>query len=159
MTTGEAARDLFCTGFRLRKATRRATQIYDHALAPHGLTVTQYSLLALLARDGAMPMSRLAERAGMDRTSMTRTIRPLAAEKFVTLSGASDDKRLRIVALTSSGNAVFESALAAWQDVQRHVNRALGRDRLAMLHELLGDVSLLADPEARSVPARAEGDR
>ena len=35
-----------CTCFRLRSLTRRVTQLYDQVLAPSGLTVTQYSLLA-----------------------------------------------------------------------------------------------------------------
>ena len=37
-----------CTCYRLRKLTRRITQHYDTRLAPSGLRVTQYSLLAHL---------------------------------------------------------------------------------------------------------------
>ncbi len=140
--------ELYCTAFRLRKATRRATQMYDHALAPFGLTVTQFGLLAMLERDGVMPIGQLADRAGMDRTSMTRTIRPLEAAGYVTLVRRSDDRRVRDVALTPKGNAIFTDGVRAWQTAQRHVNRTLGRDRIADLHGLLDAVSHLDEPHA-----------
>ena len=135
--------DLFCTGYRLRKATRRATQIYDHALAPHGLTVTQYSLLAMLARDGEMPLGALAERVGMDRTSMSRTIRPLLKAGHVAMAGTKDDRRVRKVALTGDGGAIFNEASRAWQAAQQLMGRALGRENLESLHGLLGAVARL----------------
>ena len=34
-----------CTCLRLRKASRRVSQIYDQHLEPFGLTVTQYGVL------------------------------------------------------------------------------------------------------------------
>lgn len=135
--------DLFCTGHRLRKATRKATQIYDHALAAHGLTVTQYSLIAMLARDGGMPLGRLAEKIGMDRTSMTRTIRPLAKAGYVAMTPRKGDRRIRDVTVTEKGGAVFARALKDWQRAQQTVARSLGRERLENLHALLADISSL----------------
>lgn len=139
--------DLYCTGFRLRKATRRITQLYDRALAPHGLTVTQFGLLAIIARDGAMPLGRLADSAGMDRTSMTRTIRPLEAAGRVRLVGRAADRRVREVALTDAGRASFEAAVAPWQAVERQVGRSLGAASISTLHALLGRVTELSGPE------------
>ncbi|MEM6665838.1 MAG: hypothetical protein AAF638_05485, partial [Pseudomonadota bacterium] len=52
---GGQARDLFCSGYRLRKATRRVTLLYDEALAPHGLTLTQFGVLSMLALAGPLP--------------------------------------------------------------------------------------------------------
>ena len=37
-----------CTCMRMRRATRRVTQLYDRALEPAGLTVNQFGLLAYL---------------------------------------------------------------------------------------------------------------
>src|SRR3989442_15123511 len=68
-----------CTCFRLRSLTRRVTQLYDQALAPSGLTVTQYSLLAHALRQGAAPtLSALAPQLFTDRTTLTRHLKPPA---------------------------------------------------------------------------------
>ena len=40
-----------CTCFRLRRASRRVTQVYDHALAPVGLSLNQYSILRRSERE------------------------------------------------------------------------------------------------------------
>ena len=56
---GDIARDLQppqCTLFRLRRTTRRITQIYDRHLAPLGLRVTQYSLLGSLMGRPPLPI-------------------------------------------------------------------------------------------------------
>lgn len=138
--------DLFCTGFRLRKAARRLTQVYDHALAAHGLTVTQFGLLAMLARDGAMPLGHLAEKAGMDRTSMTRTIRPLERDGLVRLTCLKADRRIREVDLTGAGRSTFEAAVAPWQKVQQQVGRTLGASDVDALHALLATVAAFGPP-------------
>src|SRR5690606_9521355 len=57
-----------CTCFKLRRAARRVTQVYDRHLQPTGLRITQFGLLARL-RGGPLGMTQLAERMGMDRTT------------------------------------------------------------------------------------------
>ena len=44
-----------CTCMRMRRATRRVTQLYDHALEPSGLTVSQFGLLAYLLGASGRP--------------------------------------------------------------------------------------------------------
>lgn len=133
-------RDLYCTGYRLRKATRRITHLYDTVLAPHDLTLTQFSLLALLTREGPARLSVVAEKAGMDRTSLTRTIQPMVRAGHVRIGGDEGDRRARILVLTSDGRAAFEAAVPAWQSAQRTVHRTLGRAEVEHLHGLLANI-------------------
>lgn len=68
-----------CTCARLRRLTRRMTALYDRELAPTGLRLTQYSLLATLRREGGavgIAVSDLAAAMDMDRTTLTRNLRP-----------------------------------------------------------------------------------
>jgi len=59
------------------------TRIYDTHLQPVGLTLTQYSVLSNLARGGPPSVNGMAEMLGMDRTTLTRTLKPLIAARFV----------------------------------------------------------------------------
>jgi DNA-binding MarR family transcriptional regulator len=129
-----------CTCDRLRKLTRRITQHYDARLAPAGLRVTQYSLLAHLVHAGPTTMSALARLAEMDRTTLTRNLKPLADAGFVEVA-AGADARSRVVSATARGREARSSARELWRRAQDEVNRALGADRVAALHAVL-DLSL-----------------
>ena len=66
-----------CVGFRLRKLSRRVSQVYDQMLTPLDLTGTQFSLLSNLATSPGLAIGELADRLMMDPTTLTRTLRPL----------------------------------------------------------------------------------
>lgn len=124
-----------CTCFKLRRATRRVTQIYDRHLQPTGLRITQYGLLARL-RGGPLHMTELAERMGMDRTTLTRNLRPLERLGYVAVD-PGEDRRTRSVLLTDTGRAAASAALPYWREAQAAVRAALGAPLTDDLHGLL----------------------
>ena len=66
-----------CTCFKLRRLTRRVTAVYDRALAAAGIRVTQYSVLGHVRRLKGASISELADALDMDRTTLTRNLKPL----------------------------------------------------------------------------------
>ena len=79
------AKSVGCTCLRLRKASRRVSQIYDRALEPCGLTVTQYGLLGHIAAFDGIGVGALAARMVMDPTTLTRNLKPLLEQALVVL--------------------------------------------------------------------------
>src|SRR5436853_5734315 len=107
-----------CTCFRLRSLTRRVTQLYDQALAPSGLTVTQYSLLAHALRHGAAPtVSELAKQLFTDRTTLTRYLKPLADAGLPKL-GDGADARSQAVLVTAKGRRPLPAARPLGQEAR-----------------------------------------
>ncbi|MCW5745634.1 MAG: winged helix-turn-helix transcriptional regulator [Alphaproteobacteria bacterium] len=125
-----------CTLLRLRRTTRRVTQIYDHHLAPLGLRVTQYSLLGSLMGQPPMPIGSFAEMMGMDRTTLTRNLRPLIRAGWVDLV-AGEDRRQRAVILTAEGKAMFKRAVPLWRQAESALRAAVGSDAIGQLQRLL----------------------
>src|SRR5580765_3902141 len=80
----EFAECLACSCFAARRTARTITQHYEQHLKPTGLTATQFTLLALLAIGGPQPLSRFAGQLGAERTTLTRSLRPLRARGWVT---------------------------------------------------------------------------
>jgi hypothetical protein len=78
-----------CVCFAVRKAARAVTQHYDRALRPYGLRAPQFNLLAMLAQTGPLPMVKLAEWLGLDRTSLTRNLRRPAEKIPMTRASAT----------------------------------------------------------------------
>jgi DNA-binding MarR family transcriptional regulator len=114
-----------CVSFALRRASRALTQLYDRALKPQGIRVTQLPIL--LAARGAEPvlLGQLAERLGMERTTLVRNVRPLVRRGLVEQSstGASGRTTLKT---TPAGTALLERAYPAWRKVQGRVLEGVG---------------------------------
>ena len=125
---------------RLRKATRRVSQIYDRSLEAAGMTVTQYGLLGQLARYDGIGIGALAEKLIMDPTTLTRNLRPLQRQGFVTIKPDRRDKRSRCLHLTAGGRAAFEKAKPAWVRAQGRIEEALGGSEAAALNAALDRV-------------------
>lgn len=143
-----------CTCARLRRLTRRMTALYDRELAPTGLRVTQYSLLATLRRDaraGGVPVSDLALAMDMDRTTLTRNLRPLLDQGLVELGADPADARVRRAVITPKGDAAFRGAMPHWRTAQDFVNRTLGTADVGALHDWLDRVT----PAFRAEPSEA----
>jgi len=119
---------LNCTCFNLRKAARAVTQLYDGFLRPVNLRATQLSLLTVVERAGRISITRLAEVAVMDRTTITRNLEPLEREGLVRIEPGAD-ARVREVSLTRAGRDRLAAALPHWERAQAHVTGRLGAGR------------------------------
>jgi DNA-binding MarR family transcriptional regulator len=126
-----------CACFNLRKANRAVTQYYDETLAPSGLRITQFSLLAVIRLLGTASITQLADAAVMDRTTLARNLDLLRREKLVRIRPGSDG-RVREVSLTRSARARLEAALPLWERAQAQFAERLGAERM---ERMLGDLS------------------
>jgi DNA-binding MarR family transcriptional regulator len=125
--------------FGLRRATRALSQVYDRTLAPAGVTGTQFSILALLSKTGPTSINPLAQHLGMDRTSLSRTLKPLMRDQLIgPVEGR--DRRERPIAITEKGTSTLNEARPLWRAAQQTAVSALGQDvakaLLAQMNEL-----------------------
>lgn len=129
---------LGCTCFRLRSLTRKVTQFYDRMLAPSGLTVTQYSLIAHVRRHaaGGPTVSELANSLFTDRTTVTRNLKPLVAGRLVQL-GDGADARSKAVRITPAGERAFQAARPLWHEAQAAMAARTGQGELRKLHHMM----------------------
>ena len=125
-----------CTCVAIRKAARHVSQAYDRCLAPTGLRTTQFSVLATLAR-GPRGIGALADELVMDRTTMSRALRPLERDGLVRIATSPDDRRGRLLAITPLGQAKLTAARPRWAEAQARLQHAYGDARSRALHGLL----------------------
>ena len=133
-----------CTCFTLRKLTRTVSRLYDLHLAAAGMKTTQYSLLRSIARE-ALPVAGLAARLATERTTLTRTLKPLIDAGWVVLM-PGDDSRQRIVTITAAGLDAIKSARQAWRSAQSELETALGTEAVRDLHRQLDSALLHLSP-------------
>ena len=121
-----------CIGFNLRKTVRAVTQVYDDAFRPLGIRGTQFSLLNAIRVLAPITVNRLAERIVMDRTTLTRNLRPLEKQGLLRITPGKD-KREREVTLTTEGARTLAQAVPIWKDVQARLTTNMGQDRVTEL--------------------------
>ncbi|GLV54235.1 hypothetical protein KDH_10830 [Dictyobacter sp. S3.2.2.5] len=137
---------LNCTGFNLRKATRSITQLYNTALAPTKLLITQFSILAILAAYNPCSIKLCSEELGMDPTTLSRNLRPLERRQLVQRSIDMEDQRAQVLELTAQGRQALQEAQPYWQAAQTQVISTMGEDNW---QHLLFNLRLLAEMKDR----------
>jgi len=66
-----------CVCRKTRETARKISRLYDDLLQPAGIKATQFTLLAAISVQGDATLTELAESLGMDRTTLSRNLKPL----------------------------------------------------------------------------------
>ena len=119
---------ILCNCIALRQIALKLTKIYDEALIDTGIKVTQYSLLKNIEKIGTPNIKNLAIATQLDRSTLARNLEKLERMKLVFLK-FGDDKRNKILSLTSHGKQILIKANIAWEIIQDKVSKNLGEDK------------------------------
>jgi MarR family transcriptional regulator, organic hydroperoxide resistance regulator len=117
----------------LRKGGRILTRRYDQHLKPSGLKITQFGMLANIARNPGITVSRLAELLLLDQTTATRNLAVLETAGHVRLDHEAADRRVRTIHLTEAGRAALDKARPFWTQAQLEMEEMLGRPGIEAL--------------------------
>ena len=120
----QLARTRNCTCSALRRATRALTAHYEAHFRGTGLRGTQFTILSVLAQAGPLPMTRLADLLGVERTTLTRNLTVLARGGLVEWVGAKDG-RIRKAALTKAGDAMLHKCMPRWVAAEAGAGKVL----------------------------------
>ncbi|MEN8374625.1 MAG: MarR family winged helix-turn-helix transcriptional regulator [Gemmatimonadota bacterium] len=139
-----------CACSALRQATRAVSRHYEACLAPAGVTVTQYSILRYLQREGASPLRRVADALELERTSLYRAMATLERDGLVESRVDPEDARVKQAELTETGGRKILETLPHWRRAQESFLAAVGdvewttvASRLEDLRESMAENPLL----------------
>ena len=141
---------LGCSCFKLRRLTRAMSRVYDQHMAAVGLKTTQYSVLANVARS-ALPVAELAERLGMERTTLTRNLKPLADAGWVGARPGADSRQ-RIVTITDAGLQKLAEAYPVWCGAQRAFEQLVGLEAVRAMHSQIDSTLARLTPLLEDLP-------
>ena len=109
-----AVRDA-CLCLHVQCAARALARRFDEALRPIGLTNGQFSLMMTLNRPEPPELGTVASLLGMDRTTLTAALKPLARRGLLRMQVDSADRRRRIVTLQPKGRRLLARAVPVWR--------------------------------------------
>jgi DNA-binding MarR family transcriptional regulator len=104
-----------CAGWASRLAARRITNFLEERIQDSGLRLAQFGLMAQIAAAPDDTLGALAERTGLDQSTLSRNLRGLEAAGLVEIAVSADDQRRRAVWLTEQGARRLEAAIPVWR--------------------------------------------
>lgn len=127
-----------CLCLNLRKTSRNITRFYDQILDEAGIRSTQLSILAAVGstESEGIGLTDLSSFLAMDRTTLTRTMKPLETRGLVKLN-KTEDGRKKAYTLTGRGWLMLDRAYPLWKQAQNEVLGTLGGNRRISLNRQL----------------------
>jgi DNA-binding MarR family transcriptional regulator len=121
-----------CIAVRLRLLNRVVTNIYDDALRPLGLKVSQLNILVVTARLGLARPAQVCEILQLDTSTLSRNVERMRAHRWLEVV-PDEDARAQPFRLTPQGQRLIEKAVPAWEAAQRQASELLGDEGFALL--------------------------
>ncbi|KXO73717.1 MarR family winged helix-turn-helix transcriptional regulator [Brucella anthropi] len=114
-----------CLCLHVQRAARALARHFDDALRPVGLTNGQFSLMMSLNRPAPPPMKPVAELLAMDQTTLTAALKPLQRQGWVEIIVNPNDRRERLLQLTSEGKTALAAAVPIWKATHADIEKQL----------------------------------
>lgn len=124
-----------CVALRARRFSRLITRRYDRVLRDAGLTAAQFSLLGAVALKQPVPPIALARMLDLEKSTLSRNLRPLMASRLLASEGSKEGGQLLMV--TPKGRDTLRKALPAWRKAQTDVVSLIGEDIVAKLDGMI----------------------
>lgn len=148
------ARDVVahCAGINVRLAARRITQFLETQMRSTELSIAQFGLMAHVAAAKDDTIGGLAERTGLDQSTLSRNLRTLEAAGLVEIAIVEKDLRKRAVWLTETGARRLAAAIPVWRQAHEMLSAVL--DPTAV-NQLAAATAQLASEDKRATGRRS----
>jgi DNA-binding MarR family transcriptional regulator len=139
-----------CVARRLRQVNRTVTRLYDEALRPHGITVNQLNILAVIIGEQQIRPGQLGQALGMEKSTVSRTIDRMVGKNWLKVA-PGQDSRTQLLTVTSKGRQLLLSVTPIWDRLQAGILATGGNNILNML--AVGETTLKADGATEATEA------
>ena len=125
-----------CIAGRLRLLNRVVTNLYDEALRPLGVKLSQGNILAVTAKLGVARPAEICDILELDTSTLSRTVERMVANGWLEVLPDADG-RSHPFRLTDQGKRLMERAIPVWEKAQTEARKLLGEDGLQFLDTVI----------------------
>ena len=135
-----------CIAVRVRLINRVVTAIYDQALRPHGIRVSQANILIAVARLGEGRPADVCRVLRLEKSTLSRDVEVMKAKGWLE-SDPPNGGRNQVLRVTPQGLALLATTHPAWEAAQDRAKQAIGDTGVEALHQIAAKLGLgrLAD--------------
>jgi DNA-binding MarR family transcriptional regulator len=125
-------------GVIVGQLAKKMTAELNSLLTEHGLTTTQWGVLACLHREDGLTQNEVSGRTGIDAATLTELLKRMAARGLVRRARDPDNNRYQRVYLTSHDAAFLDAVASLATGVNDHALTGFSAADRARLIRLLG---------------------
>ncbi len=122
-----------CLAVRIRLLNRTVTNIFDDALRPLGVKVSQLNVLIVVAKRGPISPGDVARRLNMEKSTVSRNVDRMRHRGWLKVS-EGDSGRKQILELGPTGRKLIEKSLPLWKKAQAQTEAMLGQRGAQSIH-------------------------
>ncbi len=123
-------------GYLIRRAQQRHVAVWLEQVSSD-ITSVQYATLAVLERNPGLSQRELGDELDLDRSTINDLVSRLEKRGLIARTQAPDDKRRKVLVLTSAGHTEFVRLQPAVAEVQNALVHALEPKDATELRRLL----------------------
>ena len=128
-----------CLAVRIRLLNRTLTSIFDDALRPLGVKVSQLNVLMVVAKRGPISPGEVARRLNMEKSTVSRNVDRMKSHRWLEVT-ESDSGRKQVLELASPGRKLIEKSLPFWKKAQAQTEAMLGQQGARSIHRAANTV-------------------
>ncbi len=128
-----------CIAVRIRLLNRTVTNIFDEALRPLGVKVSQLNVLMVVAKLGPVSPGDVARRLNMEKSTVSRNVDRMRTRGWLKVSDG-DSGRKQILELGTAGRKLIEKSLPLWKKAQAQTEAVLGQQGARSIHRAANTV-------------------
>jgi DNA-binding MarR family transcriptional regulator len=132
-----------CIAVRVRLLNRVITSLYDDALRPLGLKVSQLNILVAAAKLGLARPAAVCEILQLDASTLSRNVEKMRRNGWIE-TVADEDARMQPFRLTAKGRRLLDRAVPAWSQAQQTATELLGENGAKELAKTAGRLGMQA---------------
>jgi MarR family transcriptional regulator, organic hydroperoxide resistance regulator len=114
-----------------------AERFGEEALAPHGLSIAVWRVMAALSASGSQRQIDLAELTSIDASTLSRLVTRLVRLGLATRTRSASSNREVIVALSAKGSALVARLIPLAKAIEADASAGLSAEELAVLKRSL----------------------
>jgi len=124
-----------CLAVRVRMLNRVITNLYDEALRPLGLKVSQLNILVVTAKLGTARPAEVCDILLLDPSTLSRNVERMQAHGWLEVV-ADSDRRAQPFRLTAAGRALLKRAMPLWEQAQQRAAELLGPEGVRVVSQI-----------------------
>ena len=124
-----------CIAVRVRLINRVITALYDEALRPFGLRISQANILAAIAHMGEVRPAEVSRILRIEKSTLSRDVELMKQNGWVE-SDPPTGGRNQTVRLTPEGTKLLDKIRPSWEKAQAEAKLLIGEDGEAALRQM-----------------------
>ena len=142
--------------FHIRWAWHRISKQYNQEASKHNASMSHGYILLSIDQTEGTPSTKLGPKMGMEPTSLSRTLKSMEGQGFITRQPDANDKRVVRIFLTEKGKQHRVFARDAVIRFNESVQTRIPKKKLSVFFDVISEINQILDNEDLFEPHEAD---